>query len=57
MEKIFQNTNVAKHIIVDYFTKLSLQNNDFTAQVVEKEGSKLYVFIDRKEESAWTVEI
>jgi len=57
VEKIFQNTNVAKHIIVDYFTKLSLQNNDFTAQVVEKEGSKLYVFIDRKEESAWTVEI
>lgn len=57
VEKIFQNTNVAKHIIVDYFTKLSLQNSDFTAQVVEKEGSKLYVFINRREECAWTVEI
>lgn len=57
VEKISQNTNVAKHLIVDYFTKLSLQNSDITAQVVEKEGGKLYVFINRKDECAWTVEI
>ncbi|ADQ08096.1 conserved hypothetical protein [Caldicellulosiruptor hydrothermalis 108] len=57
VERISQNTNVAKHLIVDYFTKLSLQNSDITAQVVEKEGSKLYVFINRKDECAWTVEI
>ncbi|BCS82221.1 hypothetical protein [Anaerocellum diazotrophicum] len=57
VEKIFQNTNVAKHIIVDYFTKLCLQNTDFSAQVVERDGNKLYVFINRKEECAWTVEI
>ncbi|WPX09045.1 hypothetical protein [Anaerocellum danielii] len=57
VEKISQNINVAKHLIVDYFTKLSFQNNDITTQVLEKEDSKLYVFINRKDEYVWTVEI
>jgi len=56
VEKISQNTNVAKHLIVDYFTKLSLKDGDITTEVVEKGNSKLYVFI-HKNEYAWTVEI
>uniref|UniRef100_A0A7C5Z6W3 Uncharacterized protein n=1 Tax=Caldicellulosiruptor owensensis TaxID=55205 RepID=A0A7C5Z6W3_9FIRM len=56
VEKISQNTNVAKHLIVDYFTKLSLKDGDITTEVVEKGNSKLYVFIHRNE-YAWTVEI
>lgn len=57
VEKIFQNTSIAKSLIVDYFIKLSGQNSDITAQIVEKGNSRLYVFVSKKDERAWTIEI
>lgn len=56
IEKISQDPNIAKHLVIDYFDKLCKQSCEMTKKVVPKGSNKLYIFI-QKNEWAWTVEI
>lgn len=56
IERITQNPNIAKYIVLNYFDQLSSSNREITKKVVEKGDSKLYIFI-QEDRYAWTVEI
>lgn len=56
IEKITQNPNIAKYIVIDYFSKLSSNSSEITKKVIERGNSKLYIFI-QENSYAWTVEI
>ncbi|WAM31640.1 hypothetical protein [Caldicellulosiruptor naganoensis] len=55
VERITQNPNIAKNIVLDYFSRLG-GDSRITKKVIGKGDKKLYIFI-QENKYTWTVEI